>query len=68
MLRKLSKTFAPQYMAAIFESLGKTHREEEYAEYKANRSETPPDLITQIPYIERLLERPAHPHHPIRRI
>ena len=56
MLRKLSKTFAPQYMAAIFESLGKTHREEEYAEYKANRAETPPDLITQVPYIERLLK------------
>ena len=56
MLRKLSKTFAPQYMAAIFESLGKTHREEEYAEYKANRAETPPDLITQVPYIERLLQ------------
>ncbi len=55
MLRKLSKAFAPQYMAAVFESAGKTHREEEYAEYKANRSETPPDLIAQIPYIERLL-------------
>jgi len=56
MLRKLAKTFQPQYMAAIFESLGKTHREEEYAEYKANRSETPPDLITQIPYVVRLIE------------
>ena len=55
MLRKLAKTFAPHYMAAIFESLGKTHRDEVFAEYKANRSETPPDLITQIPYIERLL-------------
>ena len=55
MLRKLAKSFAPQYMAAVFESLGKTHREEEYAEYKANRSETPPDLIAQVPYIERLL-------------
>ncbi len=55
MLRKLSKTFAPQYMAAIFESPGKTHREEAFAEYKANRAETPPDLITQIPYVERLL-------------
>ncbi len=55
MLKKLSKTFAPQYMAAIFESLGKTHRDEVFAEYKANRSETPPDLITQIPYVERLL-------------
>jgi DNA polymerase-1 len=55
MLRKLSKTFAPQYMAAIFESPGKTHRDELFAEYKANRSETPLDLITQIPYVERLL-------------
>ncbi len=55
MLRKLAKSFAPQYMAAIFESLGKTHRDEIYAEYKANRAETPPDLIVQIPYIERLL-------------
>src|SRR5580693_7404751 len=56
MLRKLAKTFAPQYMAAIFESLGKTHRDELFAEYKANRSETPPDLITQVPYIVRLIE------------
>jgi DNA polymerase I len=55
MLRKLSKTFAPQYMAAVFEGPGKTHREEEFADYKANRSETPPDLIAQIPYIERIL-------------
>jgi DNA polymerase I len=55
MLRKLAKTFAPQYMAAVFESHGKTHREEAFAEYKANRSETPPDLLLQIPWIERLL-------------
>jgi DNA polymerase I len=55
MLRKLAKSFAPQYMAAIFESPGKTHRDDLFAEYKANRSETPPDLITQIPYVERLL-------------
>jgi DNA polymerase-1 len=55
MLRKLAKTFKPEYMAAIFESLGKTHREEEFPEYKANRAETPPDLIEQIPYVERLL-------------
>jgi DNA polymerase-1 len=55
MLKKLAKTFAPAYMAAVFESLGPTHRDELFAEYKANRSETPPDLLTQIPYIERLL-------------
>jgi len=55
MLRKLAKSYKPEYMAAIFESLGKTHREEEFPEYKANRAETPPDLIDQIPYVERLL-------------
>ena len=55
MLRKLSKTFHPHYMAAVFESLGPTLRDEMFAEYKANRSETPPDLILQVPYIERLL-------------
>jgi DNA polymerase-1 len=56
MLKKLSRTFEPKYMAAVFESLGKTHREEEYSEYKANRAETPPDLIEQIPYVCRLIE------------
>ncbi len=56
MLRKLSRTFEPQYMAAIFESIGKTHRETEFAEYKANRTEMPPDLTEQIPYVRRLIE------------
>jgi DNA polymerase-1 len=56
MLRKLAKTFQPRYMVAVFEGLGKTHRDEEYAEYKANRAETPPDLIEQVPWIRRLLE------------
>ncbi len=56
MLRKLSRTFEPQYMAAVFESVGKTKREEEYAEYKANRTEMPPDLVEQIPYVQRLIE------------
>ena len=56
MLRKLSRTYQPAYMVAVFESLGKTHREEEYPEYKANRAETPEDLILQIPYVQRLIE------------
>jgi len=56
MLRKLSRTFEPRYMAAVFESLGKTHREAEYAEYKANRSEMPADLGEQIPYVRRVIE------------
>ncbi len=54
MIRKLAATYKPEYMAAVFES-GKTFREEAYADYKANRTEMPPDLGEQIPYIRRLL-------------
>ncbi len=56
MLRKLTRTYEPQYMAAVFEGEGKTHRETEFAEYKANRTETPPELIQQIPYVRKLIE------------
>jgi DNA polymerase-1 len=56
MLRKLAKTYKPEYIAAVFESIGPTLREQEFAEYKANRAEAPPDLGEQIAYIRRLLE------------
>src|SRR6266853_1859125 len=56
MIRKLIASYKPKYMAAVFES-GRTFREETlYAAYKANRTEMPPDLGEQIPYIRRLLE------------
>lgn len=55
MVRKLRAAYHPEYVAAIFES-GKTFRDEVFAEYKANRTEMPPDLGEQIPYIRRLLE------------
>jgi DNA polymerase-1 len=55
MVRKLREAYKPEYIAAIFES-GKTFREEAYADYKANRTEMPPDLGEQIPYIRRLLD------------
>jgi DNA polymerase-1 len=56
MLKKLTRTYQPTYMVAVFESLGKTLREDEYPEYKANRTETPEELIQQIPYVRRLIE------------
>ncbi len=56
MLRKLSKQHDPPYIAAIFESGEPTHRTAEFADYKANRAETPPDLLDQIPYVRRVLE------------
>ncbi len=56
MLRKLMASFKPDYIAAIFESSAPTFRSEQFAEYKANRTEMPPDLAEQIPYIRRLIE------------
>ena len=56
MVRKLRAVHKPEYIAAIFESLGPTFRDEAFAEYKANRAETPPDLLEQIPWIRKTLE------------
>ncbi|MCC6591258.1 MAG: DNA polymerase I [Bryobacterales bacterium] len=56
MLKKLCTTHKPDYLAAIFESLGPTIREQEFADYKANREATPPEFSQQVPYAVRLLE------------
>src|SRR5260221_12260172 len=53
MLRKLTKTYKPSSIAAVFECAGPTLREQEFADYKANRTEMPPDRGEQIPYIRR---------------
>lgn len=55
MIRRLQKQYAPEYLAAVFESEGPTFRDEAYAEYKATRAETPAELLEQIPAIERML-------------
>ncbi|MGA2184061.1 MAG: DNA polymerase I [Bryobacteraceae bacterium] len=55
MLRKLRAAYQPDYIAAVFES-GPSFREQEFAEYKANRTEMPDDLREQIPWIRRLLD------------
>ena len=56
MLRKLAKSYAPEYIAAVFESGAPVARMAEFAEYKANRTEMPPDLGDQIPQIRRILD------------
>jgi len=56
MLRKLAREHRPAYVAAIYESEEPTHRSTEFADYKANRLETPPDLLEQITYVRRLLD------------
>ncbi len=56
MVRKLRADHKPEYLAAVFESSGPTFRDEAFADYKANRTETPPDLLDQIPWIRKTLE------------
>jgi DNA polymerase I len=55
MLRKLRDDFSPHYLAAVFDVAAPTFRDQQYKEYKANRSEMPGDLAQQIPYIRRAL-------------
>lgn len=56
MLRKLRDDFSPQYLAAVFDVAAPTFRDQQFKEYKANRTEMPGDLAQQIPYIRRALE------------
>jgi DNA polymerase-1 len=56
MVKRLQSVHKPEYLVAIFESLGPTFRDAAYAAYKANRTETPPDLLDQIPWIRKTLE------------
>src|SRR5439155_25307295 len=56
MLRKLRDDLSPQYLAAVFDVAAPTFRNQQYKEYKANRSEMPGDLAQQIPYIRKALE------------
>lgn len=56
MVRRLLQTYKPEYIVAVYESLGPTFRDKEFVEYKANRTETPPDLLEQIPHCKQMLE------------
>jgi DNA polymerase I len=56
MIVKLLKDIKPDYLAFCFDRPEPSFRKEIYAEYKANRSEMPPDLIPQVPYIKKLTE------------
>ncbi len=48
LLRMITETVKPDYIAACFDRPEPTFRKEAYAEYKAHREATPPDLISQL--------------------
>ena len=54
--RSLDKADRPTHLAVIFDSARKNFRNEIYKDYKANRQETPEDLIPQFNYIKKAVE------------
>ena len=55
MINKIITEENPTYMAVAFD-IGKNFRHEKYANYKAGRSETPKDLLDQMPKARNLLD------------
>ena len=51
MILKMLRDYNDPYMAVIFDTARKNFRNDIYPEYKANRDETPPDLIPQFDLI-----------------
>jgi DNA polymerase-1 len=56
MLKRLQREYAPQRICVVFDPKGKTFRNELYAQYKANRTETPPDLSSQYADVIALID------------
>lgn len=56
MIVKLLKEEKPDYLGFCYDLPTPSFRKDLYAEYKANRSETPEDLIPQIPYIKKMVD------------
>src|SRR5687767_6895433 len=48
MLRKLATDYKPAALACVFDAKGRTFRDAEYADYKANRTPMPGDLSSQV--------------------
>lgn len=51
----LKEKFSPDELIVVFDSKGKTERHDMMEEYKANRQETPGDLITQVELLKKIL-------------
>ncbi len=55
-LRKLQKTYAPEYLVVALDSAAPSFRKDWFAAYKAHRAEMPEDLQEQIPLIEEVCD------------
>ena len=56
MILKVLEEMRPSHIAVVYDNKAPSFRKEMYAEYKANRSDMPEDLVPQIPYIKKFVE------------
>ncbi len=55
-LRDILKRERPELLGVAFDPPGGSFRRTIYPEYKANRAETPEDILLSVPYVKRVLE------------
>ena len=55
-VRDIMKREKPDLLGVAFDPKGGSFRREIFADYKANRPDTPEDIIASVPYIKRILE------------
>ena len=53
---ELIKNQNPTHMAVCFDTHAPTERHTDFADYKANRQETPEDILSAVPDIKRIIE------------
>jgi DNA polymerase I len=56
MLLKVLRERQPQHLALVFDAKGPTFRHNMYKDYKANRPPMPEALVSQLPYIRKIIE------------
>src|SRR5665647_1870666 len=56
MLLKVLRERQPRHLALVFDAKGPTFRHELYKEYKAHRPPMPEALVTQLPYIKKIID------------
>jgi DNA polymerase I len=56
MLLKVLRERQPQHLALVFDAKGPTFRHNLYKDYKAHRPPMPEALVTQLPYIKKIID------------
>lgn len=52
---EIKTKYNPTHYAIVFDAAAQTDRQAEYEFYKANRQETPDDIVSSIPYIKAII-------------